>query len=394
MFYVGLDVHQRTSSYCILDENGKVVNEQKVRGDWDLLLSHLAGGPLAGQRWAVCFEASCGYGALHDQLRCLGAQVVVAHPGKLRLIFRSKKKNDRVDARKLAKLLFLDEVPAVWVPGLEIRQWRELVEYRRRLVAKRTRTKNALRALLRGYGIQKMALGRTPRSGPATITPSLPAPSPAATGGEGSAPRKLDKSLWAKQGLKALKALSLPTPMAGVRRDLLVEELEQFNAQVQRLEKELDALAEKHPGVVLLQTIPGVGVRTAEAAVAYVGDPQRFRQNKAIGAYAGLVPCQDASAAVNRLGHITRDGPGTLRWLLIEAAWQGIRRSATLKAFYQRVRHERPDRGKIALVATGHYLLRVMLALLKTGEVWRETVPVPGAALKQTARDRRVAALA
>ena len=64
----------------------------------------------AGQ---ICFEATCGYGPLHDALAKFASRVVVAHPGRLRLIFRSKRKNDRVDAQKLAKLLHLDEVPAV-----------------------------------------------------------------------------------------------------------------------------------------------------------------------------------------------------------------------------------------------------------------------------------------
>ena len=60
-----------------------------------------------------------------------------------------------------------------------------------------------------------------------------------------------------------------------------------------------------------------------------------------------------------------------MRHLVVEAAWQGIRRSAHLRAFYERVRREDPARKKIALVATAHYLLRTMLAMLRTGEVWR-----------------------
>ena len=61
--------------------------------------------------FAICFEASTGYGYLCERLQGMARRVVVAHPGHLRLIFRSTRKNDRVDAEKLAKLLFLDEVP-------------------------------------------------------------------------------------------------------------------------------------------------------------------------------------------------------------------------------------------------------------------------------------------
>lgn len=72
----------------------------------------------------------------------------------------------------------------------------------------------------------------------------------------------------------------------------------------------------------------------------------------------GPVPCQDVSAGVNRLGHITRQRPATARKYLVEAAWQGVYRSPTIRGYFERVLHNRPERRKIALVATAHYLLR------------------------------------
>lgn len=88
--------------------------------------------------------------------------------------------------------------------------------------------------------------------------------------------------------------------------------------------------------------------------------------------YFGLVPCQDASAGVNRLGHITRQGPATARKYLVEAAWQGVYRSPTIRAYFERVQHGRPERRKIALVATAHYLLRCMHAMLVRNQAWHE----------------------
>jgi transposase len=339
MYSLGLDIHQRRSSACILDENGKVVKERQVLGSWGRLLMEV-------QRWraelpgplAVCYEASCGYGYLHDHLRSLAERVVVAHPGHLRLIFRSKRKNDRVDAKKLATLLLLDQVPQVYVPSVEVRGWRALIEYRRRLIAKRTRVKNGLRAVLRGHGV---------------VAP-------------------VGRRLWTRAGQTWLREVALPTSAAALQRDLLEEELQHLNAQVLRVEKELNARGRAHPGVQLLRTIPGVGPRTSEAVVAYLDDPKRFRHNKAVGSYFGLVPCQDASAETNRLGHITRSGPSSVRQLVTEAAWQGIRRDPTLRAYFERIQGGDPQRKKIALVATAHYLLRVMQALLRTGQAWRE----------------------
>ena len=122
--------------------------------------------------------------------------------------------------------------------------------------------------------------------------------------------------------------------------------------------------------MALLMTIPGVGIRTAEAVAAYVDDPQRFRRIKSIGCYFGLVPCEDTSVK-SRFGHITKEGPATVRKLLTEATLQAIRRDATVREYYQRVVHDDPKRRKIALVATAHHLLRVMLAMMRSGEIWR-----------------------
>ena len=120
MWFVGLDVHQRSSAVCILDKNGKRVKRMQIRGPWSKVIEVLRE---IRHPFAICYEASCGYGYLYDQLRRFARRVVVAHPGQLRLIFRSKRKNDRVDAETLAKLLFLDEVPAVYVPSVDVRSW-------------------------------------------------------------------------------------------------------------------------------------------------------------------------------------------------------------------------------------------------------------------------------
>jgi len=334
MLYVGLDVHQRLSVMCILDKNGKVVKRMTIRGHRSKVVEEV--GKL-GERFAVCYEASCGYGWLHDCLRHVASRVVVAHPGQLRLIFRSKKKNDRVDAEKLAKLLFLDEVPTVHVPSIDVRSWRNLIEFRNRLVGKRTRVKNALRALLRGHGVE--------------------------------APRA--KRLWTTKGRSWLSKAEFATSQACLQRDLLLDDVITCDTQIERVERELTVIAREHPGVYLLRTIPGVGPRTAEAMVAYIDDGKRFSRNKKIGSYFGLVPCQDQSAGLNRLGHITRQGPSTVRRLLTEAAWQGIRRSPHIRAYFERIQRGDRNRKKIALVATAHYLARVMLSMLCTGLCWR-----------------------
>ena len=334
MFYVGLDIHAKRISICALNETGQVVHRSQVRSIEEMMRV-LGSLP---DRFEVCYEASCGYGHSHDLLRPLAARVLVAHPGQLRLIFRSKNKNDRNDAERLAKLLYLGETPTVHVPSLQVRTWRELINCRSQVIAKRTRAKNTVRALLRSAGV---------------VPPKQP-------------------GLWTKKGLAWLRQLALPTLSQQLRRDLLLEEIETVIRQVRRIEQELNRQAQHTPSVAQLRTIPGVGIRTAEAVAAFVDDPHRFRHAKAVGSYFGLVPCQDQSGDKNRLGHITREGAPVVRQLVAEAAWQALRRSPTVRAYFERAQRGDPQRKKIALVATAHYLVRVMWAMLKRGTFWEE----------------------
>lgn len=213
-----------------------------------------------------------------------------------------------------------------------------MIEFRTKLVGQKTRVKDRIRALLRTVGI---------------VPP---------------------RGLWTKRGVSWLRGQAIGTDFDLVRRDVLIDELESLGVKIKRVEKVLDAMVRQHAGIHLLKTIPGVGPRTAEAVVAYIDKPERFTRNSAVGSYFGLVPCQDASAEQNRLGHITRQGPGTVRRLLVEAAWQGIWRSPHIRAFFERIRQGNPERRKIAIVATAHYLLRAMHSMLLSGESWRGPV--------------------
>jgi transposase len=330
MLYVGLDVHSRQSSLCILNSGGGTVNQVQLKGSRSMVVDHLR---QLKEPFAVCFEASCGYGQLYERLTPLAQHVAVAHPGKLRLIYGSKRKNDRIDAQKLAKLLLLDMVPPVHVPSVDVRAWRSLIMLRQRVLALVVRCKNQIRGVLREHDI--------------------------------ASPRWL----WSKKQIAWLESLELH-PVAKLRLEMAVEEFKSHNAKMKRLERELQKYADRTPTVKLLMTIPGVGIRTAETFVAWVDDVTRFRNNRRIGSYFGLVPCQDASADKNRLGHITRDGPPVMRKLICEATWTAIKKCPRFKRFFERVMAAKSERKKIALVATMHRMTKVMGAMLRSGEAY------------------------
>jgi transposase len=180
-------------------------------------------------------------------------------------------------------------------------------------------------------------------------------------------------NLWTRQGLAWFKTIPFDQPSHGRERNLLLAELELLTTHLACIEHDLEQLSRDNVSVHVLRSIPGVGPRTAEAVAAFLDDPHRFANAKRVGAYFGLVPCQDQSGSKNRLGHITRDGSATVRRLLTEAAWQAIRRSPTVRMFYKRVKRDDPQRNKIALIATAHYLVRVMWAMLRDGSLWKES---------------------
>jgi transposase len=331
MLYVGLDVHSRQSSLCILNSGGGTVNEIQLKGPRSTVVDQLR---RLKEPFSICYEASCGYGHLYEQLRPLAHHVAVAHPGKLRLIYGSKRKNDRVDAQKLAKLLLLGMVPPVHVPHVDVRAWRSLIVFRQRVLQQVVRAKNQIRGVLRENDLAGA------------------------------------KWLWSKKQLAWLESLELH-PIAKLRLELAVQEFRALDARNTRIEKELQKYADRHPAVRLLMTIPGVGIRTAETFVAWVDDIARFRNNRQIGSYFGVIPCQDASADRNRLGHITRDGPPVMRKLLCEATWTAIKKCDVFKNFFERIVGGKPERRKIALVATMHRMTRVMGAMLRSGEAYQ-----------------------
>ena len=137
-------------------------------------------------------------------------------------------------------------------------------------------------------------------------------------------------------------------------------------------DEKLDERLSRHAGGHLLQTIPGVGPRTAEAVLAYTDEIERFSRGKEYCSYFGMTPKLDESGSTRRLGHISKRGPSVVRWLIVESAWRSIRKSPSLLSFYERVRHGQDKRKKIAIVATARKMLSIMRAMQITGEEFNE----------------------
>jgi len=285
-------------------------------------------------------------GWVSDEVRRQGIELEVAGTNEERSRWRKvKRKSDRKDALKLAQRSALQELKLVYMPAIEIRQWRSLISYRQRVMKRRTAIKNNIRALLVR---ENLSWSR-------------------------------GKSGWTQEAVAKLLALSLPLQEVKSLRELWrgelrveLEALQALNQQLREVEKKLDQLGAASSEVERLRTIPGVGPRLAEALVAQFDDPQRLKNSREVGPYLGLVPKQWQSGETERLGHITRQGSSLVRALLVEASWAGLRYNPALRELFQRVRRGRKDRRKIAIVAVARHLAVYCWAMLRDGTRWRD----------------------
>jgi transposase len=135
-------------------------------------------------------------------------------------------------------------------------------------------------------------------------------------------------------------------------------------------EARLDAIGQADARVQLLDTVPGLGLRTAEAVVAHMDDPKRFRTGKQVAAYGGLVPRQFQSGEDDRREWITRRSPVVLRKLLVQCDWAMLRYNRWARAVFDRLSRGRARR-KQAVVALARKVRVRCWAMLRDGTAWR-----------------------
>src|SRR6266498_5858207 len=150
MYYIGLDVHKKTISYCVKEVTGQIHSEGTLpatRPDLDSWMKTLP------QPWSVAMEATIFTGWIYDHLLPHASEVKVAHPLMLRAIAAAKKKNDKVDASKIADCLRCDFLPECYMASTEIRDRRRTLRYRLLLVRQMVQMKNRVSGLLMETGV-------------------------------------------------------------------------------------------------------------------------------------------------------------------------------------------------------------------------------------------------
>ena len=330
LYYVGLDIHKRTISYCVKTYSGEITREGKIGANRKELEEWQAGLP---RPWMAAMEATLFTGWVYDQLKQPGAQVKVADPSMLKAIAASKKKNDKLDARKIADLLRCDLLPECYMAPAELRELRRILRYRNLLVRQCVQMKNRMAGLLMETG---------------TIYDG----------------KKLHGKQYFQRMLKEWEA-AVPdsvVQLLGLSRSTV----EVLSKMEQRLVRGLLQQPLLEQRVQRLMSIRGVGEVTALSWALETGEPQRFPRISQAISYCGLCSGQNNSAGKEYRGPISKQRNQHLQWVLVEAAKLAPRWNPELAALHAR-ELQRGNRNR-ATLAVARKLVAYLLAVDKSGQ--------------------------
>ena len=331
---IGLDLGRHSGEAALIDERGRTTSLGRLEVRRDALEAFAA---TLGPSDRVVLEASTNTWAIADILAARAGRVVVSNPLRTRAIAQAKVKTDEIDARTLAELLAADYIPEVWVPDQATRELRRRVAFRAGLVRSRTLLRNRVHAVLAA------ALVEAPVA-----------------------------DVFGVRGRTWLAAV----PLAPDARAALDAHLRLHDATAHEIERAEVAIAKLAAGdarVRHLLTVPGVGLTTAAALIAVIGDVGRFPRPAKLTSYLGLDPRVRQSGTHSFTGHISRAGQAHARSLLIEAAHSSVRTPGPLRAFYLRLKGRRG--ANVAVVAVARKLAVLAWHLLSADTDYRFSPP-------------------
>lgn len=323
--YIGLDVHKSFIQGCILDEEGRVILEQKFKNDPQSMDTFLLNVHREDSK--IVLESCSTWQYAYDYLDDAGYNVALANPLQVALIAKSRKKTDRNDAKILADLLRTNLLPTSYAAPHDIREQRQITRHRASLVRLGAQLKHKIHAILLRHGIQH------PYS-----------------------------DVFGEAGKEYLRSLDLPM-CDRFEMDSYLSLLRHFETQVEKTQERVEDFVMHNPHARLLMTIPGISYYSALMIAAELGDIRRFDGSRQVVSYAGLNPSIYQSGNTLRTGHISKQGNRNLRWILVQVAHVAVQHDQRLKSFFSRVKHTRGT--NIALTATARKLLTIIYAMLK-----------------------------
>jgi transposase len=336
--FVGIDVSKRSFSVTHMNHSLRKKSFKAPSSPESLYQYHQRRFP--GQRVLYVYEAGCTGYYLYDYLSLKEQACLVVHPASVQKASGNHVKNNRIDSEYLADQARGGQLHSIRVPNPVYRQLRHLAVTRQQHVDDAQRTKRRIKSLILFENIQL--------------------------------PKDIESQKhWSARYRQALYQLSIPNETVRFQLNGYLKDLEHQHSQILLIHAELRSFYRKHPEiqnhVALLRTIPGFGFVVSMFLLARIGDPQYLKHIQELGAFAGLVPSEHSTGEGDHRGSITKTGAGTLRSLLVEAAWISITKDKELREFYHRIRSKNNmvKGSKVAIVAVARKLTHRAYRVLK-----------------------------
>lgn len=320
--YVGIDLHKKFLQVAVMDNDGKVLQNNKVDNTHESIKQHFVDIPIHAN--IVMESSSVWYNTYRFLTDELGYKnVTLSNPYLTKAIAASKKKTDKIDAKILADLLRGGYIATCYVPNKKIVKHRQLVRYRKKLIQWRTALKNSVHGILLQEGIKIPGVTFT-------ITYN----------------RKL-------------------ISLGDYRIDGFLRQINYLNLQITDINSKVYAAVKTSPDAILIKSIPGIGNYSSLVIASEIADISRFNDSHKLAAYAGVVPSVRNSADVIHHGSITKRGSMTLRWVLTQCVHAHTihAKDSDITKFYNRIKKKRGTSK--AAVAASSKILRVIYWMLK-----------------------------
>lgn len=338
--FIGVDLHKSALTAVVLDDQGTQLERKDIATKCrNRICDYFGGYPTA----RVAVESVGFYQWFWELVEPLVGELVLADPVGVRAAAGRRTKTDKNDAHLIADLLRSGRLPTSHVPEPTLRKLRKMVRLRYSL----GQSLASERRRLRWIGLKA----------------NLPGP-------------KVLTAAAAQKWLLAQESKIDPVEAATGR--LFIEHIMRFEWEVAEIERSIAEFIDKRPDlkrrIDLLQTIPGIGLFSA-ATILAEADPERFARSEELSAYAGLVPRVSQSGESEYHGHITKQGPPILRWILTQDAWVAMRSDEHIRRIWTRIR--RNAGKKKAAIAIARKLLTYARAVLKQNSpfVWPDEQP-------------------
>lgn len=334
--FVGLDVDKSSISVSVHDKYD-LIRSLKIPYDPENLLSFVQ-NHYGDQRVIFAYEAGpTGFG-LFDAIVGAGHRCLVVSPAGVPNAPNKRIKTNKLDAKKLAKLLSGRQLNGIRVPPVAIRELRSLVHLRYTYMQE-----------IRAYKCRIKA---------ETLKEGLKFP---------EAPKG---SQWSRIVVEKLRDLEC-APIIGFKISNMLDHIEhltkQMNLTEAALKSHIDGNEDMKRCIDYLMSCPGIGWRIACYVLARIGDWRLLGGSKEAGAFFGLVPRENSTGEDINKGSITKCGDPRLRSMLIQGAWAAIHKDSELKALYERIRasHTEKYAARVAIVAVARKLAERMHCVLK-----------------------------